>query len=317
MKFHLNYSPKKFDFEIGHSQSLFLIGSCFAENIGQKLKETKFNVRVNPNGILFNPTSIFRALQDAITLSPFEDRFSVERDGYYFSFLHHSKIKASSIKELQQHILDINLSNHHYLKSCDYMVITFGTAYHYHHKNLNATVANCHKQAQQTFVKKLLSPAEITEQFNLLCKELTKLNPGIKLILTVSPVKHLKDGLLENSLSKSTLLLSVHELCQTNKNCVYFPAFELVTDDLRDYRFYKEDMAHPNAQAVNYVWEKFSETCFSESTKQLNQKIQKLNQALDHKQMSKNTTEMAKLSLFIENQREEILKLNPKILLND
>ena len=314
MKFHLNYSPKKFDFEIGHSQSLFLIGSCFAENIGQKLKETKFNVRVNPNGILFNPNSIFQALHDAITLSPFEDRFSVERDGYYFSFLHHSKIKASSIKELQQHILDINLSNHHYLKSCDYMVITFGTAYHYHHKNLNATVANCHKQAQQTFVKKLLSPAEITEQFNLLCKELTKLNPGIKLILTVSPVKHLKDGLLENSLSKSTLLLSVHELCKTNKNCVYFPAFELVTDDLRDYRFYKEDLAHPNEQAVKYVWEKFAETCFNSITQKTVLELEKLNSFLQHQNLHTGSKATAEFQHFIKNQQEIIQHLNPQIV---
>ena len=317
MKFHLNHNPKKFDFEISHSQSLFLIGSCFAENIGQKLKENKFHTLTNPNGILFNPNSIFRALQDAISLTTFDDRFSVERDNYHFSFFHHSKIKASTAKQLKDQLQEINLNNHQFLKSCDFLIITFGTAYHYFHKNLHTTVANCHKQSQQTFTKKLLSLTEITEQYNLLFKQLSKLNPQLKIILTVSPVKHLKDGLLENSLSKSTLLLSVHELCQTNKNCVYFPAFELVTDDLRDYRFYKEDMAHPNAQAVNYVWEKFSETCFSESTKQLNQKIQKLNQALDHKQMSKNTTEMAKLSLFIENQREEILKLNPKILLND
>lgn len=314
MKFHLNYTPKKFDFEIGHNHSLFLIGSCFAENIGQKLKENKFNVLVNPNGILFNPSSIFRALQDAISLAPFEDRFSVERDSYYFSFLHHSKIKALGIKQLQDLIQEINSHNHHFLKSCDYIVITFGTAYYYVHKTLNTTVANCHKQAQQTFVKKLVSVAEITEQFNLLCKELLRLNPRIKLILTVSPVKHLKDGLLENSLSKSTLLLSIHELCKTNKNCVYFPAFELVTDDLRDYRFYKDDLAHPNEQAVRYVWEKFAETCFDSLTQKTVLELEKLNLFLQHQSLYPGSKATAESQHVIKNQQEIIQRLNPQIV---
>ncbi|MGZ4099774.1 MAG: GSCFA domain-containing protein [Bacteroidia bacterium] len=313
MKFHLNYNPAPSDFKINHKSKLFLIGSCFSENIGNLLSSNKFHSHSNPNGILFNPASIALALQNTITGENFDEEYSIERDGIFYSLLHHSSIHASSKKELADKINSLNKSAADFLKTSDLLIITFGTAFIYRHILLNKTVANCHKLPGAQFNKKLLQVEQVTKNYSTLIHQLQLFNPTLKIIFTVSPVKYLKDGLVENNLSKSVLLLSVHELVKRFANCSYFPAFELVNDDLRDYRFYKEDLAHPNEQAIDYVWRKFSDCYFNDETKALNTKINKLNLALQHKRMNENSEEVKKLEEFIEKQKEEIRKLNPVI----
>ncbi|MGZ3900640.1 MAG: GSCFA domain-containing protein [Bacteroidia bacterium] len=313
MKFHLNYNPAPSDFKINHKSKLFLIGSCFSENIGNLLSSNKFHSHSNPNGILFNPASIALALQNTITGENFDEEYSIERDGIFYSLLHHSSIHASSKKELADKINSLNKSAADFLKTSDLLIITFGTAFIYRHILLNKTVANCHKLPGAQFNKKLLQVEQVTKNYSTLIHQLQLFNPTLKIIFTVSPVKYLKDGLVENNLSKSVLLLSVHELVKRFANCSYFPAFELVNDDLRDYRFYKEDLAHPNEQAIDYVWRKFSDCYFNDETKALNTKINKLNLALQHKRMNENSQEVKKLEEFIEKQKEEIRKLNPVI----
>jgi len=313
MRFHLNYTPAASEFKIDHANSSFLIGSCFSENIGEKLKDRKFNIQSNPNGNLFNPfsiqTSLLALIQDAKT----NELNFLQRDHRYYSYQHHSSINASSEAELIEKINKINHECHTFLKSGHFLFITFGSAYYYRHKTLNCTVANCHKQSANTFEKQLAKPEEIVQVYQSLIKKLNVFNPALKIIFTVSPVKHLKDGVIENNLSKSTLLLAVHQLVSENTNCYYFPAYELVNDDLRDYRFFKEDLAHPNQQAIDYVWDKFSDCYFSDRTKDLNEKIHKLHLAMTHRKMQENELESQKLMDFIRIQKEEIKKLYPEI----
>ena len=313
MQFHLNYLPQKFDFNIEHNQGIFLIGSCFSENINHILSSYKFKTSANPNGILFNPISIADCLSNIINLNVEYDNFILNRNGIYYSYLHHSSINSTNKSELITRIKKQNADANRFLSNSNYLIITFGTAFLYNHLNLNKVVANCHKQPSNIFDKKLLSVNEICDSYTQLIKCLRTLNPELKIIFTVSPVKHLKDGLIENNISKSTLILATSKLVNENKNCYYFPAYELVTDDLRDYRFYKEDLAHPNELAINYIWEKFSSTCFNEKTIATNKLIYKINSALNHRKMTEENIEEEKLNEFILKQKDELKKLNPEI----
>lgn len=314
MKFHLNHIPKKPGFTIDHSQSVCLTGSCFSDSIGDLLKHHHFKTLSNPGGIVFNPTSIAHFLMSTVDLETLNETSILERDGIFYSYDYHSSfndISASALiskhKKEQQDSFD-------FLKNCSFLFVTFGSAYFYHHIKLNKVVANCHKQPGTLFEKKLLRVDEIVQSYTALLKKVKALNPGLQVVFTVSPVKHLRDGLIENTISKSTLLLAVHELSKQNPDIHYFPAFELINDDLRDYRFYKKDLAHPNEQAIDYVWGKFSECFFSEQTRTLNQKIHKLNLAVRHRLMHKNSEDAAKLADFIASQQEEIKKINPNIV---
>ncbi|WP_317900085.1 GSCFA domain-containing protein [Aurantibacillus circumpalustris] len=313
MKFHLNYIPKKNDFEINHKDTILLMGSCFAENIGTQLINSKFRTCVNPNGILFNPTSIYNCIEAAVHKSATDESFILERNGLYYSYMHHGSFSSENKNQLLGKLNESVNSTHDFIKKTNVLIITFGSAFVYHHKTLNETVANCHKQASSNFEKRLLEVDEIVKTYVSLISEVKVLNPEIKIIFTVSPVKYLKEGVEENNLSKATLILSINKLVKENANCFYFPAYELVNDDLRDYRFYKEDLAHPNQQAVDYIWQKFSDCYFSNKTIDLNQQINRLQLALNHKPMRESSLELAKWQAFIENQKLEIEKLSPDI----
>ena len=313
MKFHLDHTPKKSNFLIDHKSTVLLIGSCFAENIGALLSDFKFKSLVNPNGILFNPISVYNCLNVAIHNKKTDENLLLERDGLFYSYLHHTSFSSQTKKDLVQHLNSVTQHMHQFLKTTNVLIITFGTAFTYWHKQLSHTVANCHKQPATIFDKKLLEVEEIVKTYSTLINDLKTLNPDLKIIFTVSPVKYLKDGIEENNLSKSTLVLGIHKLISVNTNCFYFPAFELVNDDLRDYRFYKEDLAHPNKTAIDYVWKKFSNCYFDSKTLELNHHIEKLNLALNHRQMHENTLETEKLREFIDRQRTLIKKMDSSI----
>jgi len=288
MQFHLNYTHPKQNSAIDHSHKVLLLGSCFAENIGEKLISAKFNSLLNPNGILFNPISIVNALNSYININEAQEEDVVKSEGLFKSLNHHGSFAFNSKTELTDAVYDTNKKTNEFLKDAEYLIITFGTSKVFRFNNTNKIVANCHKLPQNNFTRVQLQPQEINESYNALIKSLKLINPLLKIIFTVSPVKYLRDGLIENNLSKSVLIYAVHELTKLHNHCTYFPAYELVNDDLRDYRFYKEDMAHPNEQAINYVWEKFSESYFSANTQQLLLKINEINLAVSHRPI--NTT---------------------------
>lgn len=315
MLLHLDHTPKKPGFSIHHRQGIFLAGSCFSTHIGSLLADHRFTVCCNPGGILFNPLSMSDGLQTILSQEPPDESYTLQRDGVFYSFRHHSSVHAASGEELAAAVAESAKKSFAFLKSCNYLILTFGTAFYYHHKAFNSAVANCHKQPGSLFEKRLLGVAEIVRHYQQLLDNLKQLNPALKIIFTVSPVKYLKDGLEENTLSKSTLILAIHELIRNHPQCSYFPAYELVSEDLRDYRFYKEDMAHPNEQAIQYVWEKFSACYFEPKTRQLNKAIHALRLAIHHRPMQEKSSGNSDLEAFIEKQKSEILKLDPDILL--
>lgn len=291
MPFHLNYSPKESPLKISHEDKILMIGSCFAENIGEKLRANKFNCLINPNGILFNPRSICQAIRSYIQDADIEITSIVKNNELFYSLDHHGDFCSYNDKLLLADLIQSQNNAHHNLKNCKTLIVTFGSAFAYRHLKTNRIVANCHKIDQQEFKKELLSVQEIVADYILLLNELKQFNPELHIILTVSPVKYLRDGIIENNLSKSILIQSVHEIVNLYKHCSYFPAYELVTDDLRDYRFYKEDMAHPNDQAIHYVWEKFEDVFFDERTKKINKETKEVTLAAKHRPIKENSTE--------------------------
>jgi len=282
MDFHLAFNPKQFVNKINHRHRLMLIGSCFTENIGSKLKQLKFSVLENPHGILFNPISIVKSVQSYIDNKQYTAGSLFYQNECWNSWEHHSRFSHPD----QQLCLDmINQSQqqaHTFLKTADWILITVGSAFVYELEN-KEVVANCHKVPTDKFKKKLLGIDEITAAFKKMLAAVVEFNPAVKVIFTISPVRHLRDGFVENNRSKAALIQSVHQLVDADERLFYFPAYELVIDDLRDYRFYAEDMVHPNYAATNYVWEKFINTSIDEPSQLLMKEINTINAARSHK----------------------------------
>ncbi len=289
MQFHLGYQPAISPYKITHQDGVLFIGSCFSEHIASKLLDLKFHVKTNPFGIVFNPKSIVTALHRIIHKIYFKEEDVFEKEGLWYSLQTHSSVYANSQKELLNtlnYLIDEwNLE----LQKANYLVVTLGSAFAYQHKQQEKIVANCHKLPQALFEKVILENHEIIVDFQELIEEVKSINPHLKWMFTVSPVKHLRDGVVENNLSKAILIQTVHQLVKQNTNCFYFPAYELVTDDLRDYRFYEADMAHPNTLAINYVWKKFSEVYFNEPTIAINDRLLQIHQAYHHRLFNKTT----------------------------
>ncbi|MBS1743687.1 MAG: GSCFA domain-containing protein [Bacteroidetes bacterium] len=284
MDFHAEFFPKSFVHKINHRHNLLLVGSCFTEQMGNKLMTHKFRVLENPNGILFNPVSIAQAVTSYATGKKYE-----ETDLFYFnelwgSWQHHTKFSnISKIKALEV----INTSQEAaigFIKKADWILITLGSAFVYeqHTGESREVVANCHKVPTDKFYRRLLEPQEIKNELLNMMETVRAVNAGVKFIFTISPVRHLREGFIENNRSKAALIQAVHSI--TDKEQVfYFPAYELVIDDLRDYRFYAEDMVHPNYAATNYVWEKFVEACIDEPSVQLMKEIAVVVAARNHR----------------------------------
>jgi hypothetical protein len=282
MNFHLEYTPKPFATAIRHSDQLLLAGSCFTENIGEKLKQYKFTVLENPNGILFNPASIAASVHAYMDDKRYTAADLFFQNDIWNSWDHHTRYSDVD----QQACLDkINASQagaHTFLKKAGWLLLTLGSAFVYE-LEAGRVVANCHKVPTDKFNRRLLETEEIISILSALLARLQQFNPALKIIFTISPVRHLREGFVENNRSKARLIESVHRLVEFSPKLFYFPAYELVIDDLRDYRFYAEDMVHPNYAATGYVWEKFISTCIDEDSIQLMKQLNDIRIAFNHK----------------------------------
>lgn len=292
--------------KIDMDSNLVLIGSCFTENIGARLSNSKFRTTINPFGILYNPESIAQCISIILKEQKFTINDLVEQDGIWNSLYHHSKYSMANKEEMLT-ILNANLGTFkNKIIEANYIFITFGTAWVYEYKKTKKVVSNCHKLAANEFNRYRLSVDEIVDNYSLLLQEIEKVNPKVKFIFTVSPVRHMKDGAIENQLSKSTLILAIHSLIEKFRKAHYFPAYEMVMDDLRDYRFYNSDMIHPSEIAVDYIWEKFSESWISESAFAFMNQVEKLNRAIQHRPFQPKAEAHQK---FIHKQLQIIEKL--------
>lgn len=283
MKFRTEIDVRPAGFRIDHLRSGFIAGSCFSEHIYKKLTDRKFSVAANPFGIQFNPLSIGAMLRRLRECKLYGIEDLNMSDGMWFSYDHHGSFTSSSPEETLAAVNAALESGSKALATADYVVMTWGTAWIYRLAENGRPVANCHKQPACCFTRERLSVSDIVNDYAALLEGPLA---GKQVLITVSPVRHVKDGMAENSLSKAVLRLAAGELTERFPCVHYFPAFEIMNDDLRDYRFYAEDMVHPSPQAVDYVWEKFTEYSMDAPTRVLLPELERLRAAISHRVMN-------------------------------
>ena len=276
-------TPAKPGFAISHSDRLFSMGSCFSENIGQRFNNLKFSININPFGQQYNPHSIAQGIERLINPVPFTADDLIFHNEQYHSLAHHGSFSKSTAEETLKCINEHLLKAAAGLKQATVLFLTFGTAHVFKWKETGVIVSNCHKLPGNLFEQVLMNPEEITRTLQTTLDKLKQVNPNIKVVLTVSPVRYFAFGAYENSVSKSHLFTAIYALQQSNPALYYFPAYELVMDDLRDYRFFADDMLHPNQQGISYVWESLSNTFFDQKTVLALQQIEEVLQALNHR----------------------------------
>lgn len=308
---HLSESLKKI--EIDHQ--IFSLGSCFATEITDLLQKGQLQTFSNPFGTIFNPFSINTAVKRLHDAHFYEEGDLISYDEQVISLDHHTSFNSRFLHQTLDKI-NYNLEEgNRFLQNTTWIIITYGTAFTYEFIPKKKLVANCHKIPAKYFSKRLLTHLELTDSIYETIVNLQDIaKDDVQILFTVSPVRHTKDGMVENNLSKSKLITAIHEILPQFDNCHYLPIYEILMDDLRDYRFYKEDLIHPNTQAVNYIWEKFGNAFFSDETMDFVEENTKINKALNHK----NTDEKnPKYQEFLEkiNQRiaEQQIKVKHKI----
>ena len=286
MQFRTTVKIESLKQKIGHNDSILSLGSCFADNIASRLAAAKFQITASPSGVLFNPESIASAIERySRAAAPTAEELREGDEGWY-SFDFHSSLSHSerevALAQMQQAVEQ----GAEALAKAKVVIVTFGTAWVYRLKENGRVVANCHKQHQSLFSREMLSIEEIVERYAPLMEGVLA---GKKVIMTVSPIRHLSDGLEANSLSKAILRVAIDKLAERYDNVHYFPSFELLNDDLRDYRFYADDMTHPSAVAIDYIWERFEEYAFSAATIDIIKRLRKIADAVAHRPLNADT----------------------------
>jgi len=283
MDFRTKLPVSQASFTLTHANRFFVMGSCFAEQTGVRLRESGFRAIVNPFGVLYNPVSIEQSLTRLMANEAFNADQLICHEGLYHSFNHHGSFSNADPDQAMLHINTAFDKAVEGLSNTDCLILTLGTAWLYKRVDTGEVVANCHKWPASQFTRERLDVESLVERFTRLFNELLQRRPNLKIILTVSPIRHLKDGLHANNLSKAVLLLGIEALCQRFESVTYYPAYELLLDDLRDYRFFADDMLHPSLLAQSYIWEHFSETFFNKGTREMARQVQAIHKAMEHK----------------------------------
>lgn len=283
---------------------MVLLGSCFAENIGKRLSENNFKVSVNPFGILYNPLSISQAIDLLLTEKIFDDTDVFEHEGLFHTFYHHSSFSNADKFTFLKTINECRTDASREIKDADLLLLTFGTSYIFKERQRNSIVGNCHKLPSESFVRSRLNVTDIVSSWHELISKLREHNPDLKILFTVSPIRHWKDGAHNNQLSKATLLLAIEELINNNADLFYFPSYEIMLDELRDYRFYAEDMIHPSEVAIEYIWQCFANTYFDKNTSDLNKAWGVILRAINHRPFNPHTEQ------YKQFLRQTLLKVN-------
>lgn len=281
------------------------IGSCFSEEIGKRLKESGFDISVNPFGVIFNPVSIMQLIQNALD-GETRENLLLERDMKFFHYGYHSSLFGFTREEILDKIETTHFTVQKRLLEGDRLFLTFGSAWVYRLVEQGVVVANCHKMPSQLFTKELIDLNKLREFSERLFSKLFELNPKLEIVLTVSPVRHSRDGLHENNLSKSVLHLFCKQLTESFDQINYFPSYELVVDELRDYRFYKEDLVHPTQQAIEFVFENFRKSNFDEPTEQKFLLHEQLRKAENHLFLNATIEEVRKHEEYIAELKQKL-----------
>lgn len=298
---------------ISYNSKIFLLGSCFSENMGNKLEYFKFQSLQNPFGILFHPKAIEKLITNAINEYIFTEKDIFSLNEQWHSFEAHSSLSSTKKEELLINLNKALQTTNQQVKESTHIIITLGTAWVYRHIESDEVVANCHKIPQKKFLKELLSVDEIIESLECMIALIKEINPNVNFIFTVSPVRHLKDGFVQNQQSKAHLISAIQQVVEPRKKLHYFPSYEIMMDELRDYRFYKEDMIHPNTTAIHYIWEKFVQTWISEEFVSTMEKVDRIQKGLSHKPFQPNSEAHRKFLNSLKSQISQLQKEFPNI----
>ena len=296
---------------INYSSKVLLLGSCFAQNMGAKLEYYKFQQCTNPFGILFHPVAIEKLITRAVNHTWFTSKDVFLQNEQWHCFLAHSKLSNTSEEDLISALNSALEKLRFSLLEASHVVFTFGTAWVYEHLEKDTIVANCHKVPQKEFVKQLLSPDDVSDVLLGIETKLRTINPTCSIINTVSPVRHIKDGLLANSRSKAHLIAGVQEIVSPEKLNYYFPSYEIMMDELRDYRYYKEDLIHPNQTAIHLIWEKFLSSWVASETFEIQKKIAVIQNGLLHIPFNENSKAHIHFKKDLETKISEIKEQLP------
>jgi hypothetical protein len=312
MDFRTEIEIKKSEINISYQDKILMLGSCFTNNIGEKLTANKFNVLVNPFGTIYNPVSIANSLDIITKQLYFKDEDLFFHNDLYSSFYHYSNFSHSDKNFVLENINNSIKESYDFLKESKLLIITVGTAFVYENVETGKVVSNCHKLPARQFKRYILKPDEVYQYFSASFQRIKRINPDIKIVFTISPIRHLKDGFELNQLSKSTIRLGIYDLID-KKSVDYFPSYEIVNDDLRDYRFYEPDMIHINNQAIDYIWEKFCGKYLDAHMLYLMKKVNKLNQMANHRPINPDSKEFARFKEKAIVKMENFVNQHPYI----
>lgn len=306
MQFTTKIPIQKFQNPITYESKILALGSCFAENMSEKFEYFKFQNTTNPFGIIFNPVSIEKLVNRIVNKIEFTEKDIFFHNDLWHCYEVHSELSNPNKNEFLTTLNALISSTNKQLNSSTHIIITYGTSWVYRNIESNEIVANCHKVPQKQFSKEILSIETIEKSIQNTIQLIQKINPNCNFIFTVSPVRHIKDGFIENQRSKSHLISALHFNNQQPTTNNYFPSYEIMMDELRDYRFYGEDMLHPNQIAIDYIWERFSENYISDETQKVMQEVDNIQKSLLHKPFNPNSESH---HIFLENLNKKIQML--------
>lgn len=309
MNFTTKIPISKYQNPIDYNSKILSLGSCFAENMGKKFEYFKFLNSVNPFGIIFNPVSIEKLISRVVNQDFYSEKDIFFHNERWHCFEVHSDLSHSDKDEFLKNLNGIIVITHSQILALTHCIITYGTSWIYRNKISNEIVANCHKVPQKQFVKQILSVEVIENSIHNSIDLIQKVNPNCNFIFTISPVRHIKDGFVENQRSKSHLINALHSSNFQLLTSSYFPSYEIVMDELRDYRFYTEDMLHPNQVAINYIWERFSENYISEESLKTMKEVEVVQKSFLHRPFNPNSESHQK---FLDNLKQKINTLASK-----
>ncbi len=312
MEFRTIITPDNKDIALRHSDKMMMIGSCFSDNIGLRLADAMINVVINPLGTVYNPMSVAMAARRVMECRLVERDELVEANGVWNCFDFHSRFSMPDADEALRAMNGSITSAHAHLRQCRVLFVTLGTAITY--SRGGAVVSNCHKFPSAEFVRQMRSVNEITDVLDGMVSGLREFNSQLRIVFTVSPIRHIADGLATNSLSKSTLRVAVAEMVRMHPDvCGYFPSYEILMDDLRDYRFYAADMVHPSEVAVEYIWEVLKNTYFDVRQQQIISQCERMTKRLRHRPMSQNQDVVAKFKADTQSALDALIAQYPYI----
>lgn len=307
-KFQTEVDIPQLESKLGYRRPFMMMGSCFATNIGQKLVRLKMPVMVNPFGVIYNPLSVAQSIHALAAPSHLEASDLFEQNGIWCSYSHHSAFSGPDRDDCLSKInqtIDVGAIM---LRDSSHLIITLGTSWAYRLKDTGNTVANCHKTPSSAFDRVFVGCGQVVELLGTAIEAARRLNPSLKIVLTVSPIRHVKDGLVENQRSKSNLLVACHELAERVDGVSYFPSYEIMMDELRDYRFYAEDMVHPSAQAVDIIFKRFVLAAADEESQRVMADVEKVIRAVEHRPFNANTVEHFKFKAKMADVSERLQK---------